>query len=80
MREAGTCDSSNQPLALVLMALGPEDVSRLRLGTLTEHSIGLLRLLRDFFGVTFQIDSEPDGSVLLTCRGVGFKNLSKRTT
>jgi RNA 3'-terminal phosphate cyclase-like protein len=80
VREAGTCDSANQPLALVLMALGPEDVSRLRLGTLTEHSIGLLRLLRDFFGVTFRIDSEPDGSVVLTCRGVGFKNLSKRTT
>ena len=80
VKEAGTLDAANQPLALMLMALGPEDVSRLRLGALTPFSVDLLRLLRDFFGVTFQIDPEPDGSVLLTCRGVGFKNLSKRTT
>ena len=80
IREAGTLDAANQPLALTLMALGPEDVSRVRVGTLTPFSIEVLRLLRDFFGVTFQIDAEADGSVLLTCRGVGFKNLSKRTT
>ena len=43
-------------------------------------AVEVLRQLRDFFGITFQIVEEPDGSVLLTCRGVGFKNVSKRTT
>ena len=50
VKEAGTLDAANQPLALMLMALGPEDVSRLRLGALTPFSVDLLRLLRDFFG------------------------------
>ena len=66
--------------ALAASATSGAARSRLRLGALTPFSVDLLRLLRDFFGVTFQIDPEPDGSVLLTCRGVGFKNLSKRTT
>ena len=80
MKEAGAVDAAHQSLALVLMALGPEDVSRLRLGALTPFTQEVLRMLRDFFGLTFQIDAEPDGSVLCTCRGVGFKNLAKRTT
>ena len=37
------------------MSLGPEDVSRVRLGALTPYAIDTLRLLRDFFGVTFQV-------------------------
>ena len=50
-------------------------------GPLTPFAVEMLRLLRDFFGVTFQLDADlADGSVLCTCRGVGFKNLSKRTT
>ena len=44
------------------------------------NRIEVLRLLKDFFGITFQLDAEPDGSVMCTCRGVGFKNLAKRTT
>lgn len=63
------------------MCLGPEDVSRVRLGPLSEHSVGVLRHLRDFLGVAFQIDTDPeDGSLVLACRGVGFKNTSQRVT
>jgi len=78
--EAGAVDASHQSMALTLMALTPEDVSRVRLGALTPFTIEVLRLLKDFFGLTFQLDAEPDGSVMCTCRGVGFKNLAKRTT
>jgi len=81
IRQGGIIDSSNQSLFLTLMALSPEDVSRIRTGPLTPYAIGSLQLLRDFFGITFQISSDAaDDSVLLVCRGVGFKNLSKRTT
>lgn len=43
-------------------------------------SIQSLRLFREFFGVTFKI--EPDdktGTVLLSCKGTGFKNLARKS-
>ena len=40
IRQGGCIDSYNQSLALTLMCLSAEDVSRLRTGPLTEHSIG----------------------------------------
>mgnify|MGYP001985279441 CR=1 FL=1 len=74
-------DTCNQPLVLTLMCLGPEDVSRVRLGSeLTPHAVGTLRLLKDFLGVAFRIETDADGSLLLACRGAGFKNLSTRVT
>ena len=79
--DRGVVDSANQALLLTLMSLGPEDVSVVRLGELTPFTVGTLRLLKEFFGVTFQIDPDPhDGGLLLSCRGVGFVNLAKRTT
>ena len=53
----------------------------MRLGSeLSEATIGTLRLLKDFLGVTFRIETDTDGSLLLACRGAGFKNLSQRVT
>ena len=81
IKAAGVVDSANQPTALLLMALGPEDVSRIRLGPLTPFAIETLRHIHDFFGVAFQIETDDDdGSLLLSCRGVGFRNNSKRVT
>lgn len=84
----GVTDSSCQALAILNMALGPKDVSKIVTGPLTEYSIGFLRNLREFFGVTFKIehfdsDEEHEGTgskkVLLTCVGIGYSNISKRT-
>ena len=81
IKEGGVIDAANQPTALLLMALGPEDVSRVRLGPLTPFAIETLRLIKDFFGLVFQIEvDKEDNSLLLACRGVGFKNTSKRVT
>ena len=78
----GAVDAIHQPLIITLMCVCPEDVSRVRMGAqLTPAAVGALRLLRDFFGTQFQIESDPaDGSLLLACRGAGFKNLSQRVT
>ncbi|PAA91740.1 hypothetical protein BOX15_Mlig028594g1, partial [Macrostomum lignano] len=80
----GCVDSISQPLALALMALCDRDASRLLTGPLTPHSVRLLRLLRQFLGVTFRLQSRPAGDdglggdkVLCTCVGSGFANLSK---
>ena len=57
--ERGGCiDSRAQPLVLIFMALGPEDVSRVRLGQLSPAAVAALRLLKAFFGVTFKLTPE----------------------
>ena len=81
--EGGAVDSTLQPLVLTLMALGPEDVARVRLGKLTKPAMEQLRLLRDFLGVTFKVKPDPqrgDNSLLLSCLGCGQMNVAKRVT
>ncbi len=81
IRDGGTVDATHQPLMLLLMALCPEDVSRVRTGPLTPHTERLLRLIRDYLGVTFQIKQDlEDSSVLLSCRGSNLRNIALRTS
>ena len=57
---SGCVDSSNACLALLYCALADEDVSRIRIGTLSEAATEFLRDLRTFLGVTFTIKvAEP---------------------
>jgi RNA 3'-terminal phosphate cyclase-like protein len=52
-----------------------------RLGQLTPRSIQCLRTIRAFFGVTFNIQPEPEsGTVFLSCVGAGMRNVAKRAT
>eukprot|EP00112_Aurelia_sp_Birch-Aquarium-sp1_P009209 Seg2037.5 transcript_id=Seg2037.5/GoldUCD/mRNA.D3Y31 product="RNA 3'-terminal phosphate cyclase-like protein" protein_id=Seg2037.5/GoldUCD/D3Y31 len=86
--KGGCFDSTHQGLVLTFMTLGQMDVSKVMLGPLTQHSIQLLRHLKDFFNVMFKIeayrkdedDEQRTGSedkYILSCLGVGFTNLSK---
>ena len=84
----GCVDSTVQSLGLLMMALGPRDVSRLVTGPLSNYTMAFLRHLKDTFNLMFKlenVENEDDLSigsdkVKLTCVGVGFTNLSKRTT
>ena len=92
----GCVDSSHQALVLLLMVLTSEDVSKVRLGPLTPYTIEYLRLIYKIYGVKFKIDvdktsvfdaenqlpqeGEEYDSVLLSCRGIGFSNISRRVT
>ncbi|XP_055334450.1 RNA 3'-terminal phosphate cyclase-like protein [Paramacrobiotus metropolitanus] len=72
----------NQSLALLLMALGQSDVSKVEMGSLSPFSIQFLRYLRDFFGVVFRISQETDGAksdgcAIFTCVGIGYSNINK---
>ncbi|KAF3848933.1 hypothetical protein F7725_015430 [Dissostichus mawsoni] len=81
----GCVDSSNQSLALLLMTLGQQDVSKVLLGPLSPHTIEFLRHIRDFFQIMFKIqvqkpseDERKGGDkVLMTCVGVGYSNINK---
>ena len=81
IKHGGGVDSTNQWLALLFMALCPEDISRMRLGKLSEYTINYLRLLRDVFDVTFKLATHTSTltpTVLVSCRGIGWANLSRR--
>ena len=50
---------------------------------LTDSTIETLRLVRDAFGVVFKIKEENENgssSLLLSCLGIGHKNMSRKAT
>ncbi|XP_056147204.1 RNA 3'-terminal phosphate cyclase-like protein [Lampris incognitus] len=81
----GCVDSTNQSLALLLMILGPQDVSKVLLGPLSPYTIEFLRHIQDFFQVMFKIETQKPSEderkggdkVLMTCVGVGYSNINK---
>ncbi|XP_017266171.1 RNA 3'-terminal phosphate cyclase-like protein [Kryptolebias marmoratus] len=81
----GCVDSSNQSLAVLLMTLGQQDVSKVLLGPLSPYTIEFLRHIRDFFQVMFKLEVQKPSEderkggdkVLLTCVGVGYSNINK---
>ena len=80
----GCVDSPFQCMTAMFMALSKKDVSKVVIGPLTPAMIQLLRDLRDFFGVVFKIEPLKDedeilDQVVLTCVGVGYTNISRRT-
>ena len=82
IQRGGVCDSSHQPLVLLLLAVGPDHVSHVRVGaSLTPRAVHLLRCVRLFFGVTFNIQAEPEsGTVFLSCVGCNLRNFAKRAS
>jgi len=89
----GCVDSTMQSLSVLLMSLGPADVSKCVMGPLSPYTVQFLRHTRDFLDLMFKLetftppDQEEDQvlklgaeKVALTCVGVGYTNLSKRTT
>lgn len=58
---AGGCvDTSCQSFALLMMCLTPEDVSRIRLGPLSQYTISSLRLYKEALGVEFKLRVEEE--------------------
>jgi len=88
----GCADSLSQSLVVMLMGLGPPDVSKFVVGPLSPYTVQCLRHMKDFMDLTFKLETlvkedEEDNSlrmgadkVVLTCVGVGFTNMSKRNT
>ncbi|TPX72525.1 hypothetical protein CcCBS67573_g05803 [Chytriomyces confervae] len=96
IRKGGCVDSVSQWLAILMLALSPEDVGKVRVGTLTPMAVQYLRDLKQFLGVVFKIAEEPaedpvdeegntrytslKGGVVLTCLGTGYVNVNKNVT
>jgi len=81
VRRGGCVDTGAQTLAFLLMCLGPEDVSRIRVGTLSLYSIEALRLFKRAFDVEFKVRAdESNKTVLLSCLGTGYRNMARAST
>lgn len=78
----GCIDSSHQVLTLILMAMGPEDITKVRFGSeLTENAISMLQILKDHFGIVFKIKNEDIDTfptIVVSCLGIGFKNMARK--
>jgi RNA 3'-terminal phosphate cyclase-like protein len=81
VRRGGCIDTTCQSLAFLWMALTPEDVSRIRIGTLSQYSIETLRLIKRAFDVEFKVTPDMESkTVLLSCLGTGYRNMAKAST
>ncbi|SBT78233.1 RNA 3'-terminal phosphate cyclase-like protein, putative [Plasmodium ovale] len=77
-------DTNYQWLPLIYMALANDTaVSKISLTVLKPYAIALIRLLRDFFNVVFDIKkvekSQVDYSYVIECVGIGYRNFSKKS-
>ena len=81
IRRGGCIDTGAQSLAFILMSLGPEDVARIRVGTLSKYSVETLRLIKKMVGVEFKVTGDEESkTVILSCLGSGYRNYSKAST
>lgn len=54
----GCIDTQAQSLVFTLMALCPQDISRVRIGQLGPAGIATLQLLKEMFGIVFRLKAE----------------------
>ena len=81
IRRGGCIDTTSQSLVFLWMALTPEDVSRIRVGTLSQYSIETLRLIKEAFGVEFKVTPDMETkTVLMSCLGTGYRNMARAST
>eukprot|EP00246_Nothoceros_aenigmaticus_P007369 TRINITY_DN21114_c0_g1_i1.p1 TRINITY_DN21114_c0_g1~~TRINITY_DN21114_c0_g1_i1.p1 ORF type:complete len:340 (+),score=40.22 TRINITY_DN21114_c0_g1_i1:53-1021(+) len=79
VKRGGVVDSTHQGLLFLLCALCPEDVSKVRVSKLSPYAIRTLRHIKEFLGVQFSIKADPTSeTVLLSCVGSGYRNLSRK--
>ncbi|KAJ3204304.1 rRNA-processing endoribonuclease [Clydaea vesicula] len=79
IKKGGCIDTTNQWLAVLFAALGPEDVSKIRIGGLSNFTVHYLRDIKKFLGVTFNVKPDLEThTVLLSCLGIGYSNLNKK--
>jgi RNA 3'-terminal phosphate cyclase-like protein len=81
VRRGGCVDTSTQSLALLLMCLGPEDVARIRLGTLSKYTIHAMRTYKQALGVEFKLTTDTATSTIVaSCLGSGYVNMTRAST
>ncbi|KAI8907940.1 RNA 3'-terminal phosphate cyclase/enolpyruvate transferase [Gorgonomyces haynaldii] len=77
----GSVDTLSQWINLLFIGLGPEDVGKLRIGSLTPFTIQFLRDMELFLGVRFKITPDKTtNTIVMSSLGVGYVNVNKKVT
>ncbi|ELP85673.1 RNA 3' terminal phosphate cyclase, putative [Entamoeba invadens IP1] len=77
--EGGCVDVMHQSWALIMMVICSENVSKLRLGDLTQQTVECLRSIKELAGVMFQAKwDETNKTTILSCYGIGFVNMERK--
>ncbi len=73
--------TNNSPTHTIKTNQPTTEPNHLLLSLPSSHTtLRFLRHLKDYFGIVFKLKADPDShTVLLSCLGVGFKNLAKAT-
>lgn len=82
LQQSSCIDAGLEWMTCLLMALGSEDVGRVRLaGPFSQQFVLFLRDLKNILGVTMKIRSheEQQDVYLLSCVGIGFTNIAKKS-
>ncbi|AET38557.1 rRNA-processing endoribonuclease Ecym_3043 [Eremothecium cymbalariae DBVPG len=81
--KCGVVDRNQLPLALVYMVIGKEDIGRLRISKdqIDERFIRLMRDIKQIFGTEAHlksVDEVDSDDMIVTIKGIGFTNTSKK--
>lgn len=79
IKKGGSVDGVSQWINILFMTLSPEDVCKIRIGSLTPFTIQYLRDVKAFLGVTFKMTPEKEShTIIMTTVGTGFINVNKK--
>lgn len=85
--EGGCVDAHHQMMVMLLMALGPDEISTIRFGQLTASGVSALMLMESYFGVSCAVKEEQSfggprlpSSTLVTCLGSNIVNVWKKSS
>ncbi|KAJ9457348.1 putative RNA 3prime-terminal phosphate cyclase-like protein [Diplonema papillatum] len=83
VKKGGNVDSHHQLFCLLLAAIAPDNVTRVRLGPLTPAGDAGLMLCRDFFSISFSTKKDTTYSysptTIYSCIGASLTNVSKKS-
>ncbi|KAJ9457350.1 putative RNA 3prime-terminal phosphate cyclase-like protein [Diplonema papillatum] len=83
VKKGGNVDSHHQLFCLLLAAIAPDNVTRVRLGPLTPAGDAGLTLCRDFFSISFSTKKDTTYSysptTIYSCIGASLTNVSKKS-
>lgn len=85
--DGGCVDSHHQMLVLLLMALGPDEISTMRFGQLSSSGVSALMLMDTYFGVSCAIKAGASfagpafpQTTMVTCMGSNTINVWKKSS
>ena len=83
IKKGGCVDTHHQSICLFLMSLAPEEVSQVRLSSLTPAGDNMIQICREFFSVSFTSSKDDTYSYsptsVYSCIGSALINVSKKS-